>query len=345
MTVLICMAILRAPDWSPPKIAAPKFVSLSNLSWVVMTDRDGLYLRRRGTITRSQYSPSFSYLDGGVSLDGGLAMNKRPFTSGEKAIIKSYYENTNSDNFNLSALCILIDRPKTSVSRVAKSLMLTNPERKRSLDAIESCKTSHKDIWKNRPHPRGALGMTHTDESKKAISENSKRMWNSAKESMTGVMSESALQKKSDTMSIRMATASPESIYSRGAAGYREDIGPMYFRSRWEANYARYLNWLVSQGEIEKWEYETDTFWFEKIKRGVRSYKPDFKIWEKGKIHYDEIKGYMDSKSSTKIKRMRIYHPSVDLRVVDANAYKAIAKSVSMIIKNWETARTGKSIG
>lgn len=271
-------------------------------------------------------------------------MNNRRFTHGEKAIIKSYYENTEPDNFNLSALCTLLDRPKTSVSRVAKSLTLTNPSRGMSIDAVKSIKEAKKDVWETRPHPRGALGLVHTEEAKKTISAKSKKMWETAKESNTGLMSDDSRQKKSDDMSIRMASAAPESIYSRGAAGYREDIGPMYFRSRWEANYARYLNWLVSLGQIEKWEYESDTFWFDKIKRGVRSYKPDFKIWENGSIHYDEIKGYMDSKSATKIKRMRIYHPSVDLRLVDAKAYKAISSSVSMIIKNWETARTGKSI-
>src|SRR5687768_3513242 len=83
-----------------------------------------------------------------------------------------------------------------------------------------------------------------------------------------------------------------------------------YFRSRWEANYARYLEWLKTNGEIVSWTHEPKTFWFEKIKRGTRSYLPDFCVIEKnGKEVYYEVKGYMDSKSKTKIKRMAKYYP------------------------------------
>ncbi len=59
-------------------------------------------------------------------------------------------------------------------------------------------------------------------------------------------------------------------------AGRAPDLGDTYFRSRWERNWARYLNFLVQHGEITGWEYEPKTFWFHKIKRGTRSYKPDF---------------------------------------------------------------------
>ena len=60
------------------------------------------------------------------------------------------------------------------------------------------------------------------------------------------------------------------------------------------------------QGEILKWEYEPETFWFEKIKRGVRTYTPDFKVTEKdGSIIFHEVKGYMDARSKTKLKRMK----------------------------------------
>ena len=32
--------------------------------------------------------------------------------------------------------------------------------------------------------------------------------------------------------------------------GKREDLGGLYVRSAWEANYCRYLSWLIEQGEI-----------------------------------------------------------------------------------------------
>ena len=53
-------------------------------------------------------------------------------------------------------------------------------------------------------------------------------------------------------------------------AGWREIGGQrIYARSRWEANYARYLEWLRANGSIAKWEHEPETFWFEGIKRGT----------------------------------------------------------------------------
>lgn len=97
------------------------------------------------------------------------------------------------------------------------------------------------------------------------------------------------------------------------------DIGGkhIYFRSQFERRYAKLLQLMKESGEIQDWEYEADEFWFENIRRGVRSYKPDFKVTGKdGKIWYVETKGYLDSKSKTKLKRMAKYYPHIDLRLV-----------------------------
>src|SRR4051812_46374772 len=69
------------------------------------------------------------------------------------------------------------------------------------------------------------------------------------------------------------------------------------------------------------WEYEPDTFWFEKIKRGVRSYLPDF--IDMNGTSYHEVKGWMDPKSVTKIKRMANY-PAVKLVVITGKEYKSV---------------------
>lgn len=97
----------------------------------------------------------------------------------------------------------------------------------------------------------------------------------------------------------------------------------MYLRSQWEEVYANHLESQKASGLIQEWEYEADTFWFEKIKRGCRSYTPDFKVYlNDGGIEYHEVKGWMDDRSKTKLKRMRIYHPSVRLVLIDAPTYK-----------------------
>lgn len=120
--------------------------------------------------------------------------------------------------------------------------------------------------------------------------------------------------------------------------GWRE-IGGIrkYYRSRWEANYARYLQFLKERKEITSWEHEPETFWFNGIKRGCVSYLPDFKvILNDGESEYHEVKGYMDSKSKTKIKRMAKYHPKVKLVVIDRKVYQSLEKSLHGFIKDWE---------
>ena len=109
-----------------------------------------------------------------------------------------------------------------------------------------------------------------------------------------------------------------------------------YYRSGWEANYAYYLEWLKQKKQIVDWEHEPDTFWFILIKRGVRSYLPDFKVTNvDGGIEYHEVKGRMDAKSATKIKRMKKYHPKIKLVVIDSSAYRSIEKNMKPIIKEW----------
>lgn len=107
-----------------------------------------------------------------------------------------------------------------------------------------------------------------------------------------------------------------------------------HFRSKWEANYAIYLEWLRGRGEIANWEFEKQTFWFEAIRRGVRSYCPDFRITKNnGAVEFHEVKGYMDSKSNTKIKRMAKYYPDVKLIVVDQASYKDIRNKLGKVLK------------
>lgn len=125
---------------------------------------------------------------------------------------------------------------------------------------------------------------------------------------------------------------------SRSRGGRRADLNGLYVRSAWEANYARYLDWLIQNGEIEKWEYEPETFEFIRIKRGVRFYTPDFRITNKnGSIEYHEIKGWMDAKSAVKLKRMAKYYPNIKVVLIDEPVYKALAKSMKSFIPEWET--------
>ena len=90
-----------------------------------------------------------------------------------------------------------------------------------------------------------------------------------------------------------------------------------YFRSNMEYYYARYLEKLKAEGIIKDFAHEPRCFWFENIKRGVRSYLPDFRVdLADGSYYFVEVKGFMDSKSKTKIKRFRKYYPNERLEVI-----------------------------
>jgi endogenous inhibitor of DNA gyrase (YacG/DUF329 family) len=121
----------------------------------------------------------------------------------------------------------------------------------------------------------------------------------------------------------------------RANGGIRDDLG-IYVRSSWEANYARYLNFLIKNNQILKWEFEVDTFKFP-IERGSRYYVPDFKVFNKdGSFEYHEVKGYMDQRSSTKLKRMAKYHPNIKIVLIDKAAYISIFRNIQAMIPFFE---------
>lgn len=111
----------------------------------------------------------------------------------------------------------------------------------------------------------------------------------------------------------------------------------IYFRSHWEYLYALYLEHLKERALIKKWEHEPETFWFENIRRGTRSYLPDFRVtMNDDKIEYCEVKGFMDTKSKTKIKRMGIYYPKIKLRIVDKEWFMKNMKDLKGLASKYE---------
>jgi len=127
----------------------------------------------------------------------------------------------------------------------------------------------------------------------------------------------------------------PRNSNKKYYSGFREDLGH-YVRSKWEANIGRYLNYLIKNGKIKEYEYEIDTFEFKGIKRGNRSYTPDFKVYlNSGNIEYWEVKGWMDKNSKVKLKRMAKYYPNIEIILIRREQYKEIEKW-SKLISGWE---------
>lgn len=134
--------------------------------------------------------------------------------------------------------------------------------------------------------------------------------------------------------------------HSKAVSGRRQDLENIFFRSKAEANYARYLNFMSI-----RWQYEPRVFDFEKIRRGCVSYKPDFYLPETDR--WIEVKGWFDKKSITRLNRFKRYYPDEFKKLVlvlqsrkamwtaarlglPYEDYRRIAQQVSGFVKHWE---------
>ncbi len=192
-----------------------------------------------------------------------------------------------------------------------------------------------KDRWTRNEHPRGMVGKLHTDTTKKAIGRKSMERW----KNMSAEDRAAQTKRMKDAWGA-VARAPRQSTYSRTKSGKRDDLGGLFVRSSWEANYARYLNFLQDRGEILSWQYEPQTFTFENIQRGTRHYTPDFKVvTADGEVEWHEVKGWMDQKSRTKLKRFAKYYPEETLVLIDEPVYRELEKKLGRWIKGWEFKR------
>lgn len=225
---------------------------------------------------------------------------------------------------------------KTGRKRPAQSLVLKRLHVEGKLPktaAVRAASSVSMKRWHaTHEHPRGALGLRHTEEARAAMSKASKLAWSTRSEAERAAWARRQLEGR-----VANGTYAQNRKHGSWKAGWREIGGQRhYFRSRWEANYARYLELLKSRGEIDKWEHEPETFWFDGIVRGTVSYLPDFRVTRRpGGIEYHEVKGWMDDRSRVKIKRFRAYYPLLKLIVIDGAAYKGISR-IGCCIAGWE---------
>lgn len=222
--------------------------------------------------------------------------NCLPFSDEELELIKEYY--SKGDGVDLIKLSKIMNRPKTSISMKAGEMGLTK---------YGNFTTEHKkiavELMNNgrigMEHPRGMLGKHHTEEAKEKMSIASKeRAANMTYEEKHEIaMKAVETRKKKGTLNNTTSNA-----YSRTKSGKRKDLNNQFFRSSWEANVARILNYL----NIE-WEYEVKRFVFESDNEfGVDSYQPDFYL---PKLNlWIEIKGWLDEKSKIRLELFKEYY-------------------------------------
>ena len=113
------------------------------------------------------------------------------------------------------------------------------------------------------------------------------------------------------------------SVKSRFKNHFREDLG-LKFRSSWEANYARYLNYRGIE-----WKYEEE--YFETL---YGKYTPDFYLPREDK--YIEVKG-KDQYYSLQNQKIRwLRKREIIIEIIDFMQYGKLVNRYSIEIPNWE---------
>jgi hypothetical protein len=268
-----------------------------------------------------------------------LGLNhKRPAITEEQLdTIMTWYQEHTGRPLELEILAKIIGMDIPNISREARKMGLTNQSIVQSESAKSKIGSKMKSRITENGHPRGMLGKKHSEETRRVFSQRSSER----AKMRTPLDTEVITQKQLKTKIERYGTGRPgwmtsSNAYSRTKSGKRADLDNRFFRSSWEANYARYLNFLKAQGEIVAWEYESQTFVFHGVTRGQLTYTPDFKlIYADGSYEWHEVKGWMDDKSKAKLKRMAKFYPDEKVIVIGPDEYKAVAKWKALI-GDWE---------
>lgn len=267
------------------------------------------------------------------------------FTDDEKQLIIAWYQ-SHPNEMDLSELSSIMGRQKTSISRFACKCGLTNRSRDRTAISIDKWRSSYQEYlnseyyksqvlpkhrelllsYLHNNHPKGMLGKHHTEDVcsriSKAVSERFANMTDEEKKRIS--------DKQRRTRMARKPYSSTEKTHSRGRGGKRDDIGK-YFRSSWEANTARVMSF-----ENIRWEFEPKRFIFPDDGSGVLSYCPDFYLASCDM--WVEVKGWMDEKSVTRLKKFEKYYPdeSRKLVIIGEQEYRKMESIYSPQIPLWE---------
>lgn len=275
----------------------------------------------------------------------------RPWTDEELALLIAAYSVKACEELRLDELASKLGRDKANVCRKARSLGLTDQERQKVLEPVgrpsrmyattEELRAAQSAAQTARlatnGHPRGFHGKKHSQMTLAVLGERSRAMWADPASAMN---SPEMAQRRSDALLKRIAAGEMNHGYTRAKGGRRADLNGIYFRSAWEANYARYLRLLVQQGQIIGWDYEPKTFIFETIKRGNRAYTPDFLVrFAGGRHEWHEVKGWMDDSSRVRLKRMAQFYPAEVVKVIEGPWFRqAVRSGLARTLFGWEGA-------
>lgn len=254
-------------------------------------------------------------------------VDKDRWTKQQLNILRQSYSDNPSNTLHINQLVNIIGKPKTSISGKAKRMGLTtNRYRKRDKIMRLAISKRQKEWHKTHEHPNKAEMQIRVCPA-------------------CGMFFEAIPSDNRKYCSTKCSYNRTQVYGHQGYAkiGIRADLNNQYFRSRWEANYARYLNYLISIGEpILKWEYEPERFNFSKVRTKPYYYTPDFCIiFTDNHREYHEIKGWDYGNGQKARRRFRKYFPQHRLILRNKVWYSSLfKKGVDKVIPNWEYHNT-----
>lgn len=265
----------------------------------------------------------------------GVVKPMNYFSDADKQTLLSeftYYR----DRAELNVLANKLGRTVPFLCRKAKELGLTKyPKHFKLSDEKRSQQSKKaKERIKTYGHPKGMLGKSHSDETKKILSESSKKMW---KENTEYLHSPKMRRIRSDNMS-KLQLSGKFTPHSR-CKMFDVSIGGKSFlvKSVWEYDIALYFEYLKSHGYISDWNYEPKVFEFKYNTLGVRTYKPDFSVIKNDREYYIEVKGWQDDKFKIKKGLMEKEYPDVKMLYICERQYLAIYKKHYNDIPEYKT--------
>lgn len=271
--------------------------------------------------------------------------------------LREFYEQYPPDHqIPLADIALILGRPVQAIRSKAFELGLSQPKRPKGkatdlhITPCPMCGSNFQPYYRlggvatrtctqacaaklvrlEHPHPRGMLGKTHNETTKRAVGDASRKSWDESPGS----------RRKEAGERLRAARKSApisENTHTRGKGGRRVDLDNRYFRSSWEANYARWLNYRRDViGDLVDWEYEPKVFEYP-VKHGTTSYRPDFLLRLPGGANeWHEVKGWLTQRGATALKRFAKYYPDETLVLIDQEPYQAIASFASKVLEHWE---------
>jgi hypothetical protein len=248
------------------------------------------------------------------------AITQWRWTEEEDTLLVKLYEKAGENKTFLDELEVIFKRHKSNICRRARKLNLTKKSRKHEDVLCQLLSEIGKKRISEHGHNKGMLGKTHTPEMKAKMVITSKARADATTQEQ---WSDRALKSNATRKVNGTTTNSSENGFSRTVSGKRKDLD-CFFRSKTEANYARFLNHIGVE-----WVYEPKVFFFDDITRGTLSYTPDF--YCPGIDKWYEVKGWMDGPSTTRLKRFKKYHPiEADKLVIVAQSKKTYGQALEL---------------